>query len=494
MPIPSAPLSKSRYLAGIQCPKRLYLEVHRRDLLPEVDNPGLQAIFDAGHEVGRLACERHPGGVLIGGDHFHHNDAVEATRRAMADSSVPGIFEAAFTFESVKVRADILIRNADGTWDLQEVKSTTRVKEVHLPDVAVQVFVLAGSGLRIRRAGILHLNRDYVLGETGLDVRALFRFADLTAMLGPHVAAVQANVPALLATLALPGVPGVPTGDHCYSPYECPFTSLCVQAAGLYNLGQIPRGGKLAATMAALGITDLRQIPPATKLSGLQKRVVDAVVSGQEHVGRGLRRALEATACPLLFLDFETFAPAIPRYVGTGVYRALPTQWSLHQLGADGTIRHEEFLHDADTDPRPAFATALLAALGDRGSIIVYSSYEATQIRALAAAFPDQRARLLGLLGRFVDLLAIVRQYYYHPEFGGSFSIKRVLPTLVPDLAYDDLTIGDGNTAAMMYGRMIDPGTPAAEGAGIREALLRYCERDTLAMVRVREALLARCP
>ncbi len=494
MAVGASPLSKSRYLSGLQCWKRLYWEVHRRDLLPEADDPGLQAIFDAGHEVGSLACERHPGGVLIEGDHFHHAEAVEATRLAMDEPSVPAIFEAAFTFQGVKVRADILIRHADGTWDLQEVKSTTRVKDVHLPDVAVQVFVITGCGVKLRRAGILHLNRDYVLGDGGLNVAALFRFVDLATVLDTHLAAVKANVPALIAMLGLPGVPAIAAGDHCFTPYECPFTSICCVPAGPYDLAQVPRGGKLAASMTALGVSDVRQIPAGTKLSALQKRVIDAAVGGKEQVGRGLRAALDAVAAPLMFMDFETFAPAIPRYVGTRVYQALPTQWSLHALRPDGSLTHDEFLHQTDTDPRLAFAESLLAALGDAGSVVVYSSYEASQIRRLATDLPELAARLLALIPRLVDLLRIVQRHYYHPDFGGSFSIKRVLPTLAPDLGYGDLTIADGSTAAMMYGRMIDTDTPKAESAAIRESLLRYCERDTLAMVRVREALLARCP
>ena len=494
MALSATPLSKSRYLSGLQCQKRLYWEVHRRDLLPTEVAPSQQAVFDAGNEVGELARRRHPGGVLIEADHFHHREAVEATKLAMADPAVPAIFEAAFTHDGIKIRADILIRNADGTWDMQEVKATTSVKEVHLPDLAVQVYVLEGCGIKIRRAGILHLDRDYVLGERGLDLSALFRSTEVSALLPPHLSAVAANVPAFRTVLDQPAEPAISAGDQCYSPYECPFTHICVLPQGPYDLGQIPRGAKVVAAMAALGVDDVRNVPAGTTMSSLQMRVVTSVASGKEYVGTGLRAALESVAFPLLFLDFETFAPAIPRYVGTRVYQALPTQWSLHTLDRDGGLTHAEHLHNADTDPRLAFAESLLDVLGRKGSIVVYSSYEATQIRALAFAIPSQSAALLGLLPRFVDLLTIVRAHYYHPAFGGSFSIKSVLPALVPKLAYDDLAVQDGSTAAVLYGRMVNPGTSAEEAAGIREALLRYCERDTLAMVEVREALLARCP
>ena len=494
MALSADPLSKSRYLSGLQCQKRLYWEVHRRDLLPTDVAPSQQAVFDAGNDVGALARRRHPEGVLIDADHFHHREAVQATREAMADPAVPAIFEAAFSHEGVKIRADILVRNGDGSWDIQEVKATTGVKDVHLPDLAVQVYVLEGCGVTIGRSGTLHLDRDYVLGDGGLDLGALFHFEELSGILDPHVAVVAANLAVFKGVLGQAAEPAISAGDHCCTPYECPFTYLCVTPPGPYDLGQIPRGAKVVSAMAAIGVGDVRNVPSGTKMSALQQRVVASVAGGVEHVGGGLRAALEAVTFPLLFLDFETFAPPVPRYVGTRVYQALPTQWSLHTLDREGGLQHREFLHHEDTDPRPAFAASLLAALGTSGSIVVYSSYEATQIRALANAFPPRSAALLALLPRFVDLLSIVRQHYYHPAFGGSFSIKSVLPTLVPELAYSDLAVQDGNTAAMMYGRMIHPDTSAEEAADIREALLRYCERDTLALVRVRQALLERCP
>ncbi len=485
------PLSKSRYLAGLQCTKRLYWEVHRRDLLPPGQiASGVQALLDVGTEVGRLARTRHPRGVLIEHDHLHHDDAVEATRNAMADPTARAIFEAAFTHGGVKIRADILIRRQDDLWDLQEVKASLSAKAVHLADLAIQVHVLRGSGVKLRRIGILHLNREYVRGPAGLDLRGVYQFTPLGLAISVELVEAKLMLPEFHRMLKASDPPAVVAGDHCHTPYECPFFYLC----GPPQAPLDPGGGGVASGMSDAGIEPAQSVPVDVRMSALQRRMAAAVADGREYVGPGLRASLVPVGSPISFLDFEAFQPAIPRYVGTGPYTPLPTQWSLHRRSHDGGLGHAEFLHDADTDPRPAFADSLLAALErDEGVIVVFSPFEGTVIKRLAAHFPVLQDRLMALLPRLVDLLQVLRKDYYHPDFGGSFSLKSVLPVLVPDLAYADLAVQDGLAAAAAYARMIDAPTTPVERATIRESLLRYCERDTLALVRVREALLAKC-
>ena len=208
------------------------------------------------------------------------------------------------------------------------------------------------------------------------------------------------------------------------------------------------------------------------------------MIEGREYVGPVLARALAAVQYPLGFLDFETFAPAVPRLAGTGVYQALPVQWSLHLLDRDGGLQHREFLHRQDTDPREAFAAALLDAVGDAGSLCVYSGYESRLLGELAEALPHLKNEIEATRARLYDLLAVVHDSFYHPGFGGSFSIKAVLPVLVPSLTYEGLEVGDGQEASAAYGRLIGPGTAEARDA-IAAALLAYCALDTRAMVRV---------
>ncbi|MDE3118854.1 MAG: DUF2779 domain-containing protein, partial [Nitrospirota bacterium] len=236
------------------------------------------------------------------------------------------------------------------------------------------------------------------------------------------------------------------------------------------------------------GIDTIDAIPRHVTLSSVQRRVKDNV----EWVDARLQAALSSVRYPVHHLDFETFMPAIPKFPMTRPYQTIPTQWSNHVETEEGQIRHEAYLCRDATDPREEFATTLLASLGREGSVCVYSDYERTVLQRLADALPSLRAELLQAIARLWDLLTIVKTHYYHPAFAGSFSIKTVLPALVPDLSYEDLDIREGGTAARAYQQMAFEETDWVEKERLREALLKYCERDTLAMVAVRKALSAK--
>jgi hypothetical protein len=237
--------------------------------------------------------------------------------------------------------------------------------------------------------------------------------------------------------------------------------------------------------LAQQGVATIDDIPTGTKLSPVQRRVKENV----EWVSVKLDTVLQAVKYPVHHLDFETVMLAVPRFSETRPYQALPVQWSNHIEQANGELRHEEFLHKDVSDPRRVLSEALLESLGERGSICVYSPYERSILEQLAATVPSLSQALLRIVSRLWDLFPIVRDYYYHPAFGGSYSIKSVLPAMVPSLAYDDLTIKEGGHAASQYYRMVFVETDWVERAEIEESLLRYCERDTLAMVELRRAL-----
>jgi hypothetical protein len=200
-----------------------------------------------------------------------------------------------------------------------------------------------------------------------------------------------------------------------------------------------------------------------------------------------LRGALRALLPPLAFLDFETLNPAVPAWPGHGPYEQVPVQLSCHR--SEGV--HHEWLAEAGTDPREPFAQALLAACDGAATIVAYGEFERNCVRDLARAVPALADRLRAIANRIVDLCAIVRNHVYHPDFRGSFSIKRVLPALVPELGYGDLAIRDGWTAASVLETLLLDGATLDERtrSTLRERLLRYCERDTLAMVRLHERL-----
>lgn len=487
-------LSKSRFLNGLQCLKRLYLQTHHSEFADPVD-PGQQAIFDSGTLVGELARERFPGGALVEEEYFEHDQAERATRRLISDPSVPALYEPAFSFEGIRSRVDVLARTDSGEFDLIEVKSTTRVKEdVHIPDIAIQVYMAEGAGIPIRRAHLMHINRDYVYPGGEHDPEGLFTLAEVTDEVRLYMENELPNhLDRMRESLGTTDTLGIETGRHCTIPYACSFIGHCHRNEPEYPIRELPSLRQpTRERLRELGIADIPSVPSDLPgISNLQRRVIDSVITGQPFVSSSLAPKLREIAFPTSFLDFETVNPAIPMYAGTRPYQQIPFQWSLHVLDSDGGLKHSEFLHEGDGDPRERFATSLLAAIPSEGSIVTYSSYERRVMRELAEEFPQHRDGLLSLTERVFDLLQPIRAEYYHPGFHGSFSMKSVTPTLVPDLAYDDLEIQEGIAASASYAQLTADDASSSDRDRIKEALLAYCGRDTEAMVRVFEALVA---
>ena len=485
-------LSKSRFLAGLQCHLRLWYQCFDRDLASKPP-PSQQAIFDAGHEVGKLATQLYPDGVLIDEPYYQHKQAVESTLKAMQDPKVKAICEAAFIYDDVRIRVDVLERLEDGTWNMVEVKSSTSVKDVYYPDVAVQYCVLEGCGLTISGSGILHINNQYVYDGQNLDLDSLFVFEDLTNDIEPMLPEIPAKLARLKAMLANSDAPEIQPSKHCHKPYDCEFWDHCTKdmpELWVYNINGI-RQNKLEE-LADMGIQDIGDIPATFALSQIQDRIRASVTYQQAYVSNQLEAELNDMEYPIHFLDFETIGLALPRYAGTRPYQTIPFQWSDHILYEDGKLAHREYLCDEDKDPREEFTRSLLDALGTEGSIVIYTSYETGVLNSIIEHFPQYTDQLWAIIDRFKDLHAIIRNNYYHPKFYGSFSLKYVLPALVPEMSYDKLSIQDGMQASLEYLRMIDPQTPQDEKAQLRTDLLTYCGQDTEAMVKIREVLLNR--
>lgn len=483
-------LSKTRYISGCQCHLKLWYDCHETEFETEID-PVTQAIFDTGHAIGRLARTRYPGGVLVEADHLHAEQAVAETRALLADESVPAIFEAAFEHRGVLVRVDILERNPGGGFNLIEVKSGTSVKEVHERDVAVQSWVARGAGVDLATVGVLTLSRGYVFNGKSLDVYRLFRFHNLDEVVTQYLPWIGEDVTELHAMLSSGEAPEVEPSDHCFEPYECGYYDFCTRDWEFleHPITDLPR---LHATkreeLERREIEEIVDIPDDFPLSRRQAIVRLSVVTGREHVSPDLADALTVASFPIRYLDFESFNPAIPRYAGTRCYDAIPFQFSMHTESRNGELAHREFLWTDEGDPRRPLAEALLDAAGDTGVICVYSGFERSVIKALARALPDLCEELNGLVERLWDLLKVIEAHYYHRDLHGSFSIKEVLPVLVPEMGYDELAIADGREASAAYERSLETDDPD-ERAQIHDHLRAYCARDTLAMVALRRAL-----
>jgi len=486
------PLSKSRVAAGLQCHKRLYFECYHYNSRDEVD-AARKALMESGREVGRVARGRYPGGVTMVEDPFKFDEAAAATKAAMNDPRVPAIYEAALLHDDIRVRVDVLARNGQGAWDLIEVKSSGGVKDEHLPDLAVQLFVVEGAGGPVSRAGILHINKQYVWPGGPYDLGELFHFQELTSEARRTRPGLLDDIAAMREPLWALGPPEVPIGSQCEAPYRCPFYGSCHTGERTdHPIAALPRlSARLRRALEDAGIEDIRQIPEDFDgLSALQRRVRACVLAQAHYVSPELSDALAGARFPIHFLDFETCNPALPLVPGTRPFQQTPFQWSNHVLERDGTLRHLEYLHVERTDPREPLVQALLEALGDEGTIVVYSDFEERMIRELADAIPADRDRLLRLLERrILDLHKVIHTHYYHPGFQGSFSIKQVLPVVVPELSYDGLEIREGGQAALAFIDMTDPAQPRELRDRLREGLLRYCRRDTEAMVRLYQTL-----
>ena len=478
-------LSKSRYVAGLQCSKMLWWRVHEPDA-PELAPEGRQqTILDRGDRVSELARAHVPGGVLIDLPHYEVKERVAATAKALAEGA-SAVYEASFLADDIFVSIDILQRRQQG-FVLAEVKSTLDVKEQHLSDVAVQVHVVRRAGLKIDRAEVMHLNRECRHPRlTNLFVRKA-----ITRQIGPLLRAIPARSKSMLSMLAGP-LPEVPTGAHCDTPYACPFMERCWPAVPEHHVSTLYRirGAKVAALVAD-GHETLQQLPRGFPASGPAKRQIKSVKTDRLIVERGLRGALRSLKRPIAFLDFETVMPAVPAWPGCAPYEQVPVQFSCHLLAVEG-VEHYEWLADGPGDPREPIARALVAACASASTVVAYNApFEGRCIDALIKAVPALASKLAKIRDRLHDLLPIVRDRVYHPAFGGSFSIKSVLPALVPGFGYDDLEIQEGGTASAALEAMLLDGSALADGERekLRHDLLRYCERDTLAMVRLHERL-----
>jgi hypothetical protein len=477
-------LSKSRFVAGWQCHKLLWLKAHQPTAPELTVDVVLQDRFDQGAEVGALAREQFRGGVLVD---LPHDDPerVAATRRAL-DAGAPAVFEATFIEDRVYVAIDVLERTPGG-YTLIEVKSSTKRKDEHIPDLAIQAWVARRAGVNVRRMELMHLNTEFRHPDQG----ALFARTDVTE----EVEALQAGIPALVAEqlAALAGTePAIPVGSHCWKiDRECPFWDRCfpTDEQHVWTLYRAQRQQKWG--LVRQGITRVLDLPAHHKLSEIQQRQKRSLAAGGLIVEPGLRHALSALDGRLGFLDFETISRAIPVWPNVGPWRQVVVQFSYHEQQADGSYRHEKYLAEGPGDPREELAARLLEATAGAERIVMYSSFERQRIRELAAWLPHLAADLTALEGKLVDLLPVIQQHVYHPRFGGSFSIKQVLNPLVPDLTYDDLTIVDGKVASVEIARLLFVAHKVKDRDQLRRDLLAYCERDTWAMVRLLERLRA---
>ena len=477
-------------MAGVQCLKRLYWQVHEPEL-GGVPDAAAVTIMEQGREVGKLARLLFEDGVEVkSGD---PEEAVRITRELIANPDIPAIFEAAFENGGVFVRVDILHRRRDGRWRLIEVKSTTELKEHHLDDVAIQHRVVSRSGLDLASSCLAHINRSYVFDGGSFDVWRFFKIRNLTRRIERLLPKLTFLLRSEFRVLAMPTAPDLPTGPHCTDPITCEFYDRCNPPLPDDHIGYIPRiHASAVGELAEMGVQSIHDIPDDFGLSERQRRVCTCVQTGEPWYSPELKDVLGELKYPIYFMDFETVNPAIPRFSGMRPYDQIPFQWSVHVLREPGTeLEHFEFLAMDTNDPRREFISSLCDALGESGSIVVYSNFESQRLSKLAAWLPEFEGRIKKIQARLWDLLTVVRKHVYHPKFAGSYSIKDVVPALVPGMTYEGMEVADGTGAGLAWESLVRGSLDQAERERIKKALLEYCGQDTLAMVRLLKQLRA---
>jgi hypothetical protein len=478
-----ARLSKSRIMSSLQCPKRVHLEVHRKDLIKY--SPRTQAAFEIGHRVGEIAIRVYGRGQgeFIEYDGRSLGPALARTKALMAGAPASPIFEATLQHEGVLVREDVLLPEA-GSWRLVEVKATTSLKVQHAQDCAIQAWVHTGAGYPLERVCLAHIDNRFVYRGDG-DYTGILTETDLTE----QVMDLQPSVPVWVerARRAVAGPePDTPVGQHCFTPYECPFFEHCWPRDCDYPIHGLKGSRKKLGELVTAGYRDIREVPPESLSGEDHLRIRRVTCSGEAEVLPGAGEFIRGLAYPRYYLDFETIAPAIPIWPDTRPYQVQPFQYSCHVEDAPGELRHEEFLDRSGEPPMRALAEKLVADLGDRGPVLMYTAYEKGVISGLAERFPDLAGKLQAIMDRLVDLYPVTKASYYHPAMLGSWSIKAVVPTIDPGMDYEKLAgVQEGTEASDAYLEAIRPETEAAERERIFGELLEYCRFDTLAMVRL---------
>jgi len=483
--IPSL-LSKTKLLRGYRCLKCIYLTIHRPALEAPI-TPETQALFDQGNRVGASARDFFPGGVLVDNLPWDFSGALAKTRDLIAKGTEI-IYEAAFEYMGCYARADILqFSSQSKRWRIIEVKSTTKVKPEHIDDVGLQAWIMAKSGLPIEQINIAYLNPECRYP----DLSQLFNIQDVTAEIRATYLSIQPNIANIFATLRNKNVPDVDIGPHCLEPNPCGFTKHCWQEKQIPEFSVLNMPGlhthKWDLYYDGIINVDDPHLADKVALNTLQERIIEVYKTKQRFVDKeAIQQILSSWQFPLIFLDFETINPAIPRYENCGPYHQVPFQFSVHiWKEPQAEILHKEFLHDTESDPRPTLIPALLEACGEEGHIVAYySKFESARIEELARFAPSYSEVLQSLLTRIVDPLPIFRQHVYDDKFEGSFSLKSVAPALLGDeQSYDNMMIANGNDAQRAFDELISPDISAEKKALLYQAMLEYCQKDTYMMV-----------
>lgn len=478
-------MSKNIFLNGLACPTLGWL-LRSEQYIEELSDESLTLAdkfrIEQGKEIENRARQLFPNGILV--EEKQIQLAAEKTKELMDDSNTSEIFNGAFFSDGFSTRADVLRRKGKG-WQLIEIKSSVNDKEEFIDDIAYTAMVMRLAGFDVRAISLILLSKDYRLGMSNDKLFLEIDHTDEVLVRVGTFESVRAEIDEITRER---NKPEPVLQRECKN---CPLFAECLGKGIENHILRIPRLSQAKFdSLKELDIVCIEDIPGDFPLTDNQARITDCVITRKPFVGNQLRSSLEAIEWPAYYLDFETMMTAIPLYPDIAPYTQLPTQYSIHKCSDVDTIDdHLEYLADPSKDCRRALAESLIRDLEHSGSIIIYSTFEKTVLNSLASLYPYLSGKLTVLTKRMVDLEAIIRNNYYHPEFQGSTSIKRTLPVLVPGMTYANLEIAEGGSASAAFAYLALGRYDDMEAESVKRNLLDYCEQDTLAMVKLHERL-----
>jgi Domain of unknown function(DUF2779)/Domain of unknown function DUF83 len=488
-------IAKTDYVLWRECPKNAWLKLHRPDIYYATELTEFeQSVMDAGIEVEVVARRLFPDGKLVTAS---KTDAPQKTAELVSANS-PTLFQPVFEKDGFLAAIDVLkIDDATVQYSIHEIKSSTRIEDEHLYDLAFQVALLRKTGRKVTHAYLIHLNPNYTRqGE--LDPARLFVSVDMTGrvdQIADRVAAEmeQARTYLLAETEPQGSCSCIYKGRsrHC-STFR--YSNPHVPEYGIHDIARIGNSPERLKKLVDAGALTLDQVPSDVKLSDAQRTQLRVYRSGETVLEkRAIATEFGELNFPLHFIDYETYAPALPRFDHFSPYDHIPLQYSAHVVGSPGEEPiHCDFLHSGRGDPTASFLYSLENHVGSFGAIIVWNkSFESQVNDRIAYRVPGARSYLAEVNDRMYDLKDIfAKQYFVHRDLLGKISIKRVLPVLAPELSYSTLAIKNGATAALAWSELLSGELSEKECADLGGKLRAYCALDSYGMVAIWRALI----
>ena len=379
---------------------------------------------------------------------------------------------------------------------LNEVKSSTKVKDEYITDLAFQMHVFRSAGINVQQANLIHVNSDYVRNGD-IDPSQFLITEDVTDQVLQTLDQVVSQIPAVHKTLNSFARPEVVMFQQCKNTKnhtECPQIHSCWSELPEAPIQLLPRlSKKKFDSYLEEGIQSIDQIELTDKrLTKTQRPIVEAFQSDGPVIDllqiKTFLDSIDSTQ-PISFIDFETFSSAIPLDKARP-FQDHPIQFSSAVLSTNGAVTRGDYISNELVDVSHEFSEKLLDSVADTGTVLSwYAPFEKKIIGLLAENAPSLSDELLALKDRVVDLaIPFSKGSYVDKRFKGSFSLKKVLPVLAPDLSYEELTVNNGSQVGSQWLEMVQSTDPKVKYK-IMSDLQTYCSLDTTAMIRIYQEL-----